>query len=212
MQTVSWTAFASHHTILTRWIVECAKRWQQSLDPDLDRSEWRDADVRFQSTISGQPSAFEPQFADRCTQDKTLIDAVHRLGRHWKDIQRQHFHGRSKNCIKNRYVMLSRILKLANVMSGTLYLFAGIRTKASPYPSLRVHPSRAPTQPRMTRTCLTRPAYTMTCYLPTPKFPPPKHSTPGQRLARTQVGLHRNPSTLFLPRHRHMPLYTSPCP
>jgi hypothetical protein len=27
--------------------VECAKRWQQSLDPDLDRSEWRDSEVIF---------------------------------------------------------------------------------------------------------------------------------------------------------------------
>ena len=25
--------------------VECAKRWQQSLDPDLDHSEWRDDEV-----------------------------------------------------------------------------------------------------------------------------------------------------------------------
>ena len=27
---------------------ECAKRWQQSLDPALDRSEWRDNDVSSQ--------------------------------------------------------------------------------------------------------------------------------------------------------------------
>jgi len=25
--------------------VECAKRWQQSLDPELDHSEWRDEEV-----------------------------------------------------------------------------------------------------------------------------------------------------------------------
>jgi myb proto-oncogene protein len=30
---------------------------------------------------------------------------VQKLGRHWKDIQRHHFPGRSKNCIKNRSVI-----------------------------------------------------------------------------------------------------------
>ncbi|RMZ70089.1 myb transcription [Pyrenophora seminiperda CCB06] len=63
---------------------ECAKRWQQSLDPNLDRSEWRDGD------------------------DANLISAVQRLGRHWKDIQSEHFPGRSKNDIKNRYTVLIR--------------------------------------------------------------------------------------------------------
>jgi hypothetical protein len=32
-----------YHINLT---VECAKRWQQSLDPELDHSEWRDEEVR----------------------------------------------------------------------------------------------------------------------------------------------------------------------
>lgn len=45
------------------------------------------------------------QCADTESQDKVLIDAVTKLGRHWKDIQRHHFQGRSKNCIKNRCVM-----------------------------------------------------------------------------------------------------------
>jgi hypothetical protein len=36
-----------------------------------------------------------------------LIEAVQRLGRHWKDIQRHHFPGRSKNCIKNRYAVFA---------------------------------------------------------------------------------------------------------
>lgn len=80
-------------------VSECAKRWQQSLDPDLDRSEWKDTDVSIQETNQRQP------FANIYTQDQILIDAVHRYGRHWKDIQRQHFQGRSKNCIKNRYVL-----------------------------------------------------------------------------------------------------------
>ncbi|USP75623.1 uncharacterized protein yc1106_02897 [Curvularia clavata] len=64
--------------------LQCAKRWQQSLDPALDRSEWRDND------------------------DNELIDAVQRLGRHWKDIQREYFPERSKNDIKNRYTVLVR--------------------------------------------------------------------------------------------------------
>ncbi|KAF2732136.1 transcription factor, Myb superfamily [Polyplosphaeria fusca] len=64
--------------IKTRSADQCAKRWQQSLDPDLDRSEWRE------------------------TEDEILIQAVQKFGRHWKDIQRQCFPTRSKNCIKNR--------------------------------------------------------------------------------------------------------------
>ncbi|KAK3201461.1 hypothetical protein GRF29_185g1026171 [Pseudopithomyces chartarum] len=77
-----WTLVAN--VVGSRSADQCAKRWQQSLDPDLDRSEWKDTD------------------------DQILIDAVHRYGRHWKDIQRQHFQGRSKNCIKNRYTVLVR--------------------------------------------------------------------------------------------------------
>ncbi|KAH9870951.1 hypothetical protein J1614_006525 [Plenodomus biglobosus] len=77
-----WTQVANRVT--SRSADQCAKRWQQSLDPDLDRSEWLE------------------------TEDKTLIDATQRLGRHWKDIQREHFPGRSKNCIKNRYTVLVR--------------------------------------------------------------------------------------------------------
>ncbi|KAF2658221.1 hypothetical protein K491DRAFT_290395 [Lophiostoma macrostomum CBS 122681] len=77
-----WTLVAE--VVGSRSADQCAKRWQQSLDPDLDRSEWREI------------------------EDQTLIEAVHKLGRHWKDIQRQHFPGRSKNCIKNRYTVLLR--------------------------------------------------------------------------------------------------------
>ncbi|KAF9730888.1 hypothetical protein PMIN06_012399 [Paraphaeosphaeria minitans] len=77
-----WTLVAN--VVGSRSADQCAKRWQQSLDPDLDRSEWQDTD------------------------DKVLIDAVQKLGRHWKDIQRHHFQGRSKNCIKNRYTVLVR--------------------------------------------------------------------------------------------------------
>jgi hypothetical protein len=30
----------------TNFSIECAKRWQQSLDPELDHSEWREEEVR----------------------------------------------------------------------------------------------------------------------------------------------------------------------
>ncbi|PVH99734.1 hypothetical protein DM02DRAFT_528409, partial [Periconia macrospinosa] len=77
-----WTLVAD--VVHSRSADQCAKRWQQSLDPDLDHSEWCESD------------------------DKLLIDAVQRHGRHWKDIQSEHFQGRSKNCIKNRYTVLVR--------------------------------------------------------------------------------------------------------
>ncbi|XP_014552463.1 hypothetical protein COCVIDRAFT_110292 [Bipolaris victoriae FI3] len=77
-----WTVIAN--CVGTRSADQCAKRWQQSLDPNLDRSEWQETD------------------------DNELIDAVQQLGRHWKDIQREHFPERSKNDIKNRYTVLVR--------------------------------------------------------------------------------------------------------
>lgn len=77
-----WTLVAD--VVHSRSADQCAKRWQQSLDPDLDRSEWRD------------------------WEDKLLLDAMKIHGRRWKDIQRHHFPGRSKNCIKNRYTVLAR--------------------------------------------------------------------------------------------------------
>ncbi|KZM27975.1 chromatin binding [Ascochyta rabiei] len=77
-----WTKVAT--CVSSRSADQCAKRWQQSLDPRLDRSEWRE------------------------DEDLVLITAVNRLGRHWKDIQQQHLPYRSKNCVKNRYSVLSR--------------------------------------------------------------------------------------------------------
>lgn len=77
-----WTKVAT--CVTTRSADQCAKRWQQSLDPSLDRSEWRD------------------------DEDAALLAAVKRLGRHWKDIQEQNLPHRSKNCVKNRYSVLAR--------------------------------------------------------------------------------------------------------
>ena len=77
-----WTKVAT--CVGSRSADQCAKRWQQSLDPRLDRSEWREA------------------------EDLALLAAVERLGRHWKDIQGQYLPHRSKNCVKNRYSVLAR--------------------------------------------------------------------------------------------------------
>lgn len=77
-----WTKVAT--CVASRSADQCAKRWQQSLDPRLDRSEWRD------------------------DEDRALLTAVESLGRHWKDIQETYLPHRSKNCVKNRYSVLTR--------------------------------------------------------------------------------------------------------
>lgn len=77
-----WTKVAT--CVSSRSADQCAKRWQQSLDPRLDRSEWREH------------------------EDMALLAAVDRLGRHWKDIQEHYLPHRSKNCVKNRYSVLAR--------------------------------------------------------------------------------------------------------
>lgn len=40
-----WTLVAT--SVTSRSADQCAKRWQQSLDPDLDRSEWLETEVCF---------------------------------------------------------------------------------------------------------------------------------------------------------------------
>lgn len=77
-----WTLVAN--CVASRSADQCAKRWQQSLDPRLDHSDWRE------------------------DEDIALMRAVDRLSRHWKDIQQQYLPHRSKNCIKNRYSVLAR--------------------------------------------------------------------------------------------------------
>ena len=57
---------------------ECAKRWQHSLDPSLDHSEWKNHD------------------------DDRLLAAVTMYGRNWKTIKDREFPGRSTTDIKNR--------------------------------------------------------------------------------------------------------------
>ncbi|GFF54853.1 transcriptional activator Myb [Aspergillus udagawae] len=71
-----WTIVASG--VKTRSAEQCAKRWQNSLNPNLDRSEWTES------------------------EDRTLIEAVKTLGRKWTQIQGVYFAERSKTAIKNR--------------------------------------------------------------------------------------------------------------
>lgn len=77
MQTVRMSARVVYH-----WIMliakECAKRWQNSLDPNLDHSEWRNQD------------------------DDRLLAAVTLYGRNWETLKDIEFPGRSTTDIKNR--------------------------------------------------------------------------------------------------------------
>ncbi|KAL4789760.1 hypothetical protein BDV19DRAFT_382866 [Aspergillus venezuelensis] len=70
---------------------ECAKRWHHSLDPNVKRGPWT------------------------TDEDRSLIEAVQRVGRDWKEIGRELFPSRSTTDIKNRYVILSRRQRLSPV-------------------------------------------------------------------------------------------------
>lgn len=72
---------------------KCAKRWNHSLNPALDRSEW---------------SVIEVQ---------TLIEATKTYGSHWKEIQKTPFPGRSANDVKNRHCHFSKSIDRAEQMS-----------------------------------------------------------------------------------------------
>ena len=59
---------------------ECAKRWQQSLDPSLIHAKWQPQD------------------------NEKLMNAVKIHGRRWKVVAETTFPGRSTTDLKNRYV------------------------------------------------------------------------------------------------------------
>ncbi|KAJ5365819.1 Myb transcription factor [Penicillium concentricum] len=67
---------------------ECAKRWTQFLDPELDRSQWADKEVSLHGydTRHGYTSGptLTPCF---CIQNKLLQEAHEKYGRRWKEIQ-----------------------------------------------------------------------------------------------------------------------------
>ncbi|KAF2173925.1 hypothetical protein M409DRAFT_16193 [Zasmidium cellare ATCC 36951] len=80
-----WTLVAQ--VVESRSADQCAKRWQHSLDPHLDRSEWK------------------PE------EDRLLLEAVRQYGQSWTSISEAKFPRRSKTDIKNRYSIILRRLK-----------------------------------------------------------------------------------------------------
>ncbi|KAL4973662.1 hypothetical protein BDW66DRAFT_100224 [Aspergillus desertorum] len=77
-----WTKVAE--MVGSRHPDQCAKRWHHSLDPNVKRDPWT------------------PE------EDSSLLEAVQRIGRDWKEIGRELFPSRSTTDIKNRYVILGR--------------------------------------------------------------------------------------------------------
>ncbi|PWY93212.1 hypothetical protein BO94DRAFT_622366 [Aspergillus sclerotioniger CBS 115572] len=78
----TWTEVAA--IVSTRTADQCAKRWKQCLDPQLDHSEWTEA--------------------ESCR----LLEAVCAKGRRWKQIQVEYFPARSRNSIKNQFTIVTR--------------------------------------------------------------------------------------------------------
>ncbi|KAJ5476097.1 hypothetical protein N7475_001826 [Penicillium sp. IBT 31633x] len=76
-----WTAVAE--VVTMRSADQCAKRWKQCLDPQLDRSEWTEE------------------------ENRRLMEVEAVKGRRWKEIQIEHFPSRSRNSIKNQSVASS---------------------------------------------------------------------------------------------------------
>ncbi|OJJ86668.1 uncharacterized protein ASPGLDRAFT_23832 [Aspergillus glaucus CBS 516.65] len=68
----------------TRSSEQCSKRWNDVLNPDLNRSPWTDED------------------------DNLLESSVDTHGRNWKSIAQLHFQDRSALSLKNRHALLLR--------------------------------------------------------------------------------------------------------
>ncbi|GAP82651.2 putative myb transcription protein [Rosellinia necatrix] len=86
-----WTLVAN--SVGSRSADQCAKRWQHSLDPNLERGNWT------------------------AEEDEKLLKYVRKYGREWKRIQQDHYAKRSRNDLKNRYTILSR--KLENITASS---------------------------------------------------------------------------------------------
>ncbi|KAI5787987.1 hypothetical protein FPQ18DRAFT_345276 [Pyronema domesticum] len=97
-----WTGVQKHgnrwalvaQEVETRNGDQCAKRWQDALDPNLDHSDWVDED------------------------DATLLEAVEKYGRNWKTIVEQYFPRRSRLSAKNRYALLERKREIQDQISS----------------------------------------------------------------------------------------------
>ncbi|CAI7619712.1 unnamed protein product [Penicillium discolor] len=80
-----WNQVSQH--VGTRNADQCAKHWQHSLDPSIDRSPWTAQD------------------------DEALLSAVLELGRAWRLVASTKFPFRSPTDLKNRYELVCRRLQ-----------------------------------------------------------------------------------------------------
>lgn len=69
--------------MLTRPILECFKRWNDVLNPSIDRSPWTKE------------------------EDRMLLLAIRKYGRSWKQVVDTHFPGRTGLDAKNRSVCMT---------------------------------------------------------------------------------------------------------
>ncbi|KAK7959168.1 uncharacterized protein PG986_004022 [Apiospora aurea] len=81
-----WTRVSEE--VASRSADQCAKRWQQSLDPNIKHGNWTEE------------------------EDDRLIRAVEKHGRQWKQIQESYYQSRSRNDLKNRYIPSRRLLRI----------------------------------------------------------------------------------------------------
>ncbi|KAI1119479.1 hypothetical protein F5Y14DRAFT_5190 [Nemania sp. NC0429] len=95
-----WTLIAN--AVGSRSADQCAKRWQHSLDPKLERGNWT------------------------AEEDEKLLMYVNEYGREWKRIQVAHYLKRSRNDLKNRYTILMRRMENPIVSSSNSHSGAGI--------------------------------------------------------------------------------------
>lgn len=86
---------SKHVANSTECRIECAKRWNHSLDPKLDHSKWT------------------PEL------DELLVSAIAAYGRVWKTIGEKNFPSRSATDLKNRYLIVARRQKLQNASLST---------------------------------------------------------------------------------------------
>ncbi|KAK8001142.1 hypothetical protein PG991_013364 [Apiospora marii] len=77
-----WTRVSEE--VASRSADQCAKRWQQSLDPNIKHGNWTEE------------------------EDDRLLRAVEKYGRQWKQIQESYYKSRSRNDLKNRYTIITR--------------------------------------------------------------------------------------------------------
>ncbi|KAI9884341.1 MAG: hypothetical protein M1823_003880 [Watsoniomyces obsoletus] len=101
-----WTVVAP--CVGTRSAEQCAKRWIHSLDPALDHSEWT------------------------AEEDQCLMSAIETHGHSWKEIQRLHYPGRSRDSIKNRHTILSRKAEAVAVHRDDAPCCPPVRDPSSP--------------------------------------------------------------------------------